>query len=225
MSDKQALWQRQFPALVADDDPVLAALAEQARLVTLPAGQRVFQPGGRCESYLLVASGSVRVQLLTESGREVVLYHVRAGDSCVLTTSCLLGGDHYPAEGVTETEVQAFLVAGRDFDAALQESGRFRRFVFARLGARLAEIIARIEQLTACSIDSRLAHTLLGLRDAGDRARITHQALAAELGTAREVVSRHLKQFEERGWLELGRGSIRICDAAALARLLQQGGP
>lgn len=215
----QALWIRRFPALAQEGDPALEALAGRARLVEIPAGTRVFEPGARCEAYLLVAEGSVRVQLLTENGRELVLYHVGAGDSCVLTTSCLLGGDRYPAEGLTETGVRAFVVAADDFDAAMERSGTFRRFVFAKLGERLTSILARIEEIATGRIDSRLAATLLRLANEAGRVRATHRELAVELGTAREVISRHLKHFAEQGWISAGRGEVEIHDRAALERL------
>ncbi|RMG27704.1 MAG: Crp/Fnr family transcriptional regulator [Gammaproteobacteria bacterium] len=193
---------------------------EEAQLVRLPPGMKVFEPGGRCQSYLLVVEGSVRVQLVTESGREAVLYHVRAGNSCILTTSCLLGGQHYPAEGVTESEVAALVVPAARFLPALDQSRAFRKFVFANLGRRLAEVMERIEQIAFGPIDRRLAGALLDLADGDGVIRTTHQNLAVELGSAREVISRHLKRFESRDWVALGRGTITIRNAEALQGLV-----
>ena len=213
------LWKQRFAALDVAKDGALERLAARARLVTIPPGTRVFEPGSQCEAYLLVAEGSVRVQLLTENGRELVLYHVTAGDSCVLTTSCLMGGERYPAEGITETEVQAFVIGARDFDEAMEASAVFRRFVFSGLGERLAGIISRIEEVATGRIDARLAALLLNLAHDGPVLRMTHQMLAAELGTAREVVSRHLKSFADAGWVRLGRGSLEITNREALQSL------
>lgn len=211
------LLQESLPALAQDAE--LTAILARAHSLTLPAGQTVFQPGTVCQNYLLVARGQVRVQLLTAGGREVVLYHVGPGDSCVLTTSCLLGAAHYPAEGVTATEVTAFALSAADFQHGLDSSAAFRRFVFGNLGRRLSEVIARMEQVVFAPIDTRLAGSLLQLAGAGTQIEATHHTLAVELGTAREVVSRHLKRFEEHGWVRLGRGSIDLLDCAALQRL------
>lgn len=203
-----------LPELAQDAE--LAAILDRAQCLTLPSGQRVFEPGSACHNYLLVARGQVRVQLLTAGGREVVLYHVGPGDSCVLTTSCLLGSSRYPAEGITAGEVTAFALSAADFHDGLDSSAVFRRFVFGNLGRRLSEVIARMEQVVFAPIDARLAGSLLELAGADGRLTATHHELAVELGTAREVVSRHLKRFEEQGWVKLGRGSIELLDPTAL---------
>ena len=196
-------------------------LRARAQYQQLPSGKRVFEPGGRCQSYLLVVSGSVRVELLTEGGREAVLYHVRAGESCVLTTSCLLGDSAYPAYGVCETDVTALAIPLDTFNHALESSGDFRRFVFASLGRRFAEVIARIEQIAFSPIDRRLAALLLSKCAKDGSIKTTHQALANELGSAREVVSRHLKRFERMGWLRLQRGSITVLQPQPLQDIVQ----
>jgi CRP/FNR family transcriptional regulator len=148
-----------------------------------------------------------------------MLYRVRAGDSCVLTTSCLLAHEPYPATAVTETEVTALTLNERAFQQALDASAQFRRFVFTNLSSRLAEVIRRMEEVAFGDIDQRLAAALLTRQAAGTLGNTTHQALATELGTAREVVSRHLKRFEERRWVRLNRGAIELIDTAALAQL------
>lgn len=213
---------RLFPQLRSDGE--LDRVFASAQCLNLPAGMRVFEPGSACQNYLLVGTGRVRVQLLGASGREVVLYHVGEGDSCVLTTSCLLGATTYPAEGVTETAVSALALAAADFNRGLDSSAAFRRFVFGNLGRRLSEVIARMEQLAFVPIDARLAAALLRLADGAGVITATHQDLAVELGSAREVVSRHLKRFEEQGLVRLHRGSVELRDPAALAALARQGG-
>lgn len=214
MTDKWALWQRSFPGLAAAPDA--RRLAADAHLVTLRAGQTVFRTGSACDDYLLVVDGCVKVLLTTESGREVVLYRVRSGESCILTTSCLIAGQHYPAQGITEDEVTAFALGRERFQRQIDHSSAFRAFVFDNFSRRLAEVIARMEQVAFGAVDARLARVLLAR---GSPVTATHEALAAELGTAREVVSRHLKRFEAEGWVRLGRGSIEVLQPAVLARL------
>jgi CRP/FNR family transcriptional regulator len=214
-----ALWAERFPGLAGPaDDARLGALRAAAGLVHLADGQPVFRAGQACERYLLVAEGRVRVQLIGEGGREVVLYRVRPGGTCVLTTSCLVGGEHYPAEAWTEGPVQAFALPAAEFHAQLDGCPAFRRFVFDNLGLRLAELLQRMESVLLNPLERRLAAFLLD-QPTGPLA-LTHQALATEVGTAREVVSRHLKRLERAGLVRLGRSQIEVTDRAGLLALL-----
>lgn len=214
-----ALWKQHFPAFVCQDDNVLEQLMASAHVLNLPAGQQVFYPGKTCDSYLLLLSGSIKAQIMSADGREVLLYHVRAGDSCVLTTSCLLGDNRYPAEGFTETDVSAFAIPGAVFHRCLGQSAFFREFVFQSFSKRLTDVIKRMEALSFDSVDQKLAKTLLA-SESGIIQK-THHELAREMGSVREVVSRHLKRFESCGWLSLRRGCIEIIDAEALRRIVQ----
>lgn len=215
--NNKSLWKKYFPQLVKQPDEAIEKLIEQAQVVSLPAGQMVFHAGSACEKYLLVLEGKVRTQLVTEQGREVVLYYVSSGQSCVLTTSCLLSHQPYPFEGITDGEVKALSIDKTAFEYALEHSSLFRKFVFDGFSQRLAEVIARMQQVAFGSIDRRLAEVLVR---SGPVSSITHQALATEVGSAREVVSRHLKRFEDKGWVKLGRGVIEVRDQASLVKLM-----
>ena len=204
----------------ADEPEWTEALAAVARSRSLPAGVPVFHPGMACGHYLLVRKGSVRVFVSTASGRETTLYRVDPGHTCVLTTSCLLSGDAYPAHAVTETPVEVQMVPAPAFEALLDRSPAFRRFVFASLGHRLTAVIQRFEAQTERAVLPRLARSLLEAASGKEQEiRTTHQQLAVELGTAREVVSRHLKQLECDGRLRLERGRIVLTDPQTLARI------
>ncbi len=213
--------QHGLPASLEAPDAFMPEMLDHAMTVELPAGQPVFHRGEACQRYLLVLAGRVKVTVTSRSGREIVLYHVGPGESCVLTTACLLGGDAYPAEGLTETEVSALLIDKPAFDRAMHASERFREFVFSNLGKRFSSVITRIEQVSFSGVDARLADFLLHQPDPG-HILITHQELATDIGSAREVVSRHLKAFENNGWIAKRRGSITILNAAALRDLLNQ---
>ncbi len=192
---------------------------EAARWVDLPGDHAVFHAGSPCDSYMLVASGRVRVQVIAEGGREVVLYRVLPGQSCVLTTCCILGGDDYPAEGYTEGPVRALVFSKPQFDHAMEIAPAFRRFVFQNLGMRLADVVTRMEEVAFRPVDRRLAALLLDRADRSGVVAATHQTLAVELGTAREVVSRLLKRLEADGAVRLARSSVQLQDRLALARL------
>jgi CRP/FNR family transcriptional regulator len=217
MSDRPE-WLNHFPALSAIDDEAWVAAVEEAMPLTVPAGEAVFREGDRCSNFLLVLDGAVRVQKLSENGREIVLYRVEEGQSCILTTACMLGGKEYNAEAFTETEVHAVALPYSAFQKALHGSHGFREFVFGAYSERVTELLMLIDSISFGRIDQRLAAHLLEQADSDDELRLTHQDLARELGTAREVVSRMLKEFERRGMVQLGRGRITLHDRAALRR-------
>ena len=211
-----------FSRFVDADERLLDDIVASARLVTLDSGSYVFHSGDLCEAFLFLIEGGVRVQLTAASGREVTLYRIAPGGSCILTTSCLLGNENYPAEAVTESRVVAVAIPGATFEDLLEKSRPFRRLVFDGFATRLKNVITRIEELSFTGIDTRLARVLLDC-DARGVKRITHQELSVELGTAREVVSRHLKRFELERWVDLGRGRVSIVDPAGLKKIATLG--
>ncbi len=208
--EQQQLWHNAYPDLANSTEPAMRNIMKQAMSVTVPAGSLIISPGTQCKQYLFVVQGKARVHVITENGREILLYYVGPSDTCVLTTSCLLSHELFPAGILAETEVTAFAVSASLFEQGLDQSSQFRRFVFKKFGERLVDVVTRMEQLCAPSIERYLAKTLLELAGDGLQILTTHQDLALRLGTAREVVSRHLKHFEINGWVSLARGSIRI---------------
>ncbi|GGB90748.1 hypothetical protein GCM10011352_15970 [Marinobacterium zhoushanense] len=159
----------------------------------------------------------MRVQKLSDSGREILLYRVEAGQSCILTTACLLGNRQYQAEAFTESPVKAVVIPSAAFQRAMEDSSALREFVFSGYGQRLTELLMLIEAIAFGRLDCRLAAYLLNQHPG--HLKITHQQIARELGTAREVVSRTLKEFERKGWLQLSRASIEILEPEKLSQL------
>jgi CRP/FNR family transcriptional regulator len=215
-------WLETFPALAALDEPAKRILGGSARVVTLPVGAAPFHQGSACEAYIFVISGSVRVHMVSETGREIVLYRVEDGQTCILTTCCLMSREDYPAHAVTETEVVAAVLPAGAFRELIARSAAFREFVFSVYGHRVADLMLLVDQVAFHSIDLRLARFLLENKGAKGGLDVTHQHVAVELGTAREVVSRQLKEFERRGWVALQRGRIDVVDAGALNDLLDK---
>jgi CRP/FNR family transcriptional regulator len=210
-------WIDRFSGLKAMPHDVADALVAGSKVVSLPAGARVFEPGQHADNLLMLLSGTVRVQQRSDTGREVFLYRVHAGESCVLTTACMLSEEDYAAEGITETEVEAVMIPRRVFDDLAGKSEIFRRFIFRAYSRRIADLFGLIEDIVFQRVDVRLAARLIDLAQDG-QVRATHQALAVELGTAREVVSRTLGEFQRRGWVEQARGLLRILNREALER-------
>ncbi|WP_144428377.1 Crp/Fnr family transcriptional regulator [Azospirillum thiophilum] len=211
-----------FPALARLEPDQAAYLGTAGRRVEVPRGTVLFRAGDRCHTFLMVLDGAVRVQMTSETGREIVLYRVARGETCIVTTACLLTDAPYGAEAVAETDIDAVALAAGPFHELVARSAAFRDFVFASFGTRLTGMMMLIEEVAFGRIDLRLARFLADRRDAAGGLDITHQALAVELGTAREVVSRQLKEFERRGLVALSRGRIQVPDPAALLALAEE---
>lgn len=199
----------------------LPSAVQSANRIVVPAGQTVFVQGQSAENYLVVRSGCIKVFARSLEGREVVLYRVRVDEMCTLTTACLLGHTSYPAEAISETEVVASLIPSKEFDRLLNDSETFRHFVFTSFGRRLAEIIQRFEEMVLESIHGRLAHFLVENANGEGMVEITHGKLAEEIGTAREVISRHLKTMETAELINTQRGKITILQPLELANLIE----
>ena len=209
--DSTRLLEQLYPGLGGLNDGVAARLIANSQTVNVPTGAVAFQKGDACKNFILVLAGQIRVQLSSEGGREVVLYRVKPGGTCALTTSCIIGKEEYPAEAVIEKDVTALMIPDSEFRQALLDSELFRQFVFQGFSRRLCAIVSRMENVALKTIDERLALQLLK-GDDDSLSNITHQVLAAEIGTAREVVSRKLKRFESDGLIRSSRGRVEIID-------------
>lgn len=212
-------WIERFPDLAALPEPDRGMLVARASILHLPAGRTVFAPGLKPEHFLLVLDGTVRVQQVSAGGREIVLYRVHGGDSCIMTTACLFSGEDYAAEGVTETAVTAAAIPKDAFEDAIARSPGFRRIVFADYSNRISDLMHVVEDVAFARLDRRLARYLLKAAGPDGAISATHQEIASELGTAREVIGRMLKEFDRRGWVSQGRGSVALTDAGRLAEL------
>lgn len=205
-----------YPALAdlpaADLD---AVLAQQAQAVQVPAGTLLFEEGAPCRGFPLVLAGSVRVARGAPNGRSLELYRVTPGELCVASTTCLFGHQALTAHGQTTEPTELVLLSPAGFERWVAHEP-FRRFVFGVFADRLADLMALAEAVAFQRLDQRLAAALLGH---GTTLRLTHQALADELGTAREMITRLLKRFEQAGHVALGRERIELRDAAALRTL------
>lgn len=180
--------------------------------VVLPRGSTVFGEGARCIGFPLVLRGSIRVFKRSDEGRELPLYRVGPGESCVISTVCLVGQMDYDARAEAEEDTEVAILSPAGF-ARLLGDPSFRRFVFGLFSRRIADLMVLVDALAFKRLDQRLA--LILSRGPSPR-RATHQQIADELGTVREIASRVLKEFEKAGLLKLGRGRIDILDRVGL---------
>lgn len=204
-----------YPVLTELPPAVRDAVIPRLQAMQVPAGTVLFDDHQACEGFPFVVRGSIRVIKASASGRELPLYRVAPGETCVISSSCLLGHEDYNARGIAETDTELVLLPKAVFEALLAEPA-FRSFVFHLFADRIADLMHLIEEVAFHKLDQRLAALLLGK---GRLLHTTHQHLADELGSVREIVSRLLKGFAAQGLVKLSREQIEIVDAAGLRRV------
>jgi CRP/FNR family transcriptional regulator len=208
-----------YPCLQGLPEPLAQPLAGLT-VLHLDQGSTLFDEGSPCTGFPLVMAGEVRVAKASAGGRVLYLYSVRPGESCVITQGCLLGQQHYNARGVAHTALSLCLLPQALFERLLATHAPFRRFVFSLFAERFAELMALVEDVAFKRLDQRLARLLV---DRGPVLHATHQALADDLGSVREIVTRLLHHFADQGWVELGRERIGVLQPQRLARFSGQG--
>lgn len=207
---------RVYPALLELPPALRAGLKLQAKLIQAPADTVLFDLGGECRYFVMVLSGSIRVSH-PSSRRELLLYHVLPGDSCMMTVSCILGETPYQARGVAESDLLAYELPAHLFHECILNSDTFRRSIFSVFGQRILQLVELVQEVAFDRLDQRLARQLLAH---SEYLHSTHQQLADDLGTAREVISRYLREFEASGLVRLKRGEIHILDRQALENIV-----
>jgi CRP/FNR family transcriptional regulator len=203
-----------YPVLTKLPGGLLQRIFAALQTLSIPSGTAVFDEGQPCRGFAFVLEGAIRVVKVSASGRELPLYRVTPGESCIITSSCLLGHSDYNARGVTDGSSTLALLPAKLFDEMLTEPA-FRDLVFSLFSERMAELMQLVEEVAFHKLDQRLAALLLGK---GRVVRASHQQMADELGSVREMVSRLLKRFEEQGLLRLGREQVEVLDPAGLRR-------
>jgi CRP/FNR family transcriptional regulator len=212
-------WIERFPGLSRLEPGIKDILTSRSSVITAPKDTVIFGPGNSPENMLFLLDGTVRVQQVSEAGREIVLYRIQAGQSCVLTTACLLAYEDYSAEGICETDIKAAAIPRQVFDDLVSQSLAFRSFVFAAFSKRITDLFLMIDEVAFQRIDVRLAQKLVELSGTGSDIHTTHQKMSVELGTAREVISRQLQEFQRRNWISQSRGTIKLTNKPGLAAL------
>jgi CRP/FNR family transcriptional regulator, anaerobic regulatory protein len=216
MLEVRALLLKRFPLFAGLTAPRLEKLLAEAETRRVPAGGVLFDADQPCRGFPLVLEGAVHVSMSAPQGREILLYRVDPGQGCILSGGCLLGHSDYAARGIAEEDVLLLNLPPDAFNALLLQYEPFRRFVFGMYGERLAEVMQLVEEVAFRRLDARLAQLLV---HRGPVIEATHQKLADELGSVREIVSRLLRSFESRRWVKLERERITLLDPKALAAL------
>lgn len=195
-----------------------------ARNMHMPAGTVLMESGEQCPGFMLLTKGCVRVFQYAEDGRELTLYRLEPGDVCVMSLHALIAQSPFEAVASAESDIHALVLSPAQFAAALEQCAAFRNHVLLHMTNRYCDMLSLVQESAFKHLDLRLACLLVNRAEQGGHTlHTTHQELARELGTTREVISRLLKEMERAGCLQLARGRIDIGDIAALRRFRQTG--
>ena len=198
-------------------------MASAATHVQLSQGDYFVREGSACPQFALLVSGSLRVFKVGENGREITLYHVNAGQTCLANLLCALLDISSPASAVAETVLDVLIMPAASFRRWVRELDTMRTFVFQTIASRFIDLMTLLEEITFRKLDKRLADYLQRcfVREGFQLCEVTttHEAIATELGSSREVISRLLKEFARLGAIETARGRIFLRNAVVLEQL------
>lgn len=210
-------WIERFPLVRGFSDAHWRIARGTVHFPVLEAGATAYELEGECANYLMCIDGRTRVFRMSDGGREMLIYKVGPGGTCVLTTQCLLTGGNFPAESVAEERTELAALPTQTFRQLMAESAAFRSFVLDDYTKLLSSLFTLVDEVAFAPLEQRLARRLLIEADAQGVVAKTHQQLASDVGSVREVVSRILGEWADSGSVEVRRGQVRIVDRAALA--------
>jgi CRP/FNR family transcriptional regulator len=205
-----------LPVLNHANPELLSEFQQKAFFAKIPIGRDVFIEGDHVDAIALLISGIVRVYKISETGREITLYRFGNGQSCILTANAILSQKNFPAVATVEEEAEAVMIPADAFRDWVRRYDLWREFVFDLLSERLSSVMAIVEEVAFRRMDARLATFLTEKSQLSDSIQITHQEIAAELGSSREVISRILEDFSAAGMISVSRGTIKVLDREGL---------
>jgi len=206
-----------LPVLKDATSQLVREFQQVAFLTKIPAGHDVFLEGDSVDAIALLISGVVRVYKIGETRREITLYRFGHGESCILTANAILSQKTFPAMATVERDAEAVMIPAGTFRDWVKRYDPWREFVFELLSDRLSTVMAVVDQVVFQRMDRRVAALLVSKSKSMNPIQITHQEIAAELGSSREVISRILEDFSQKGVVEVGRGTVEILDLEELA--------
>ena len=199
-----------LPILRRADHQLVREFQAGAFLARIPSGKDVFVEGDLPDAIALLISGVVRVYKIGETGREITLYRFGHGESCILTANAILSSKSFPAIATVEEDAEAVMIPADVFRDWVKHYDLWREFFFDLLSDRLSTVMAVVDEVAFQRMDRRVAALLLSESEIQKPIRVTHQEIAAELGSSREVISRILEDFARTGLIETGRGTIEV---------------
>lgn len=205
-----------LPILQHAESAMVREFQQTAFYARIPVGRDVFADGDRVDAIALLLSGAVRVYKIGETGREITLYRFGTGESCILTANAILSNQSFSAIATVEQDAEAIMIPADTFRDWVKRYDSWREFVFDLLSQRLSSVMEIVDEVAFQRMDMRVATLLLERGESQNPVTITHQEIAAELGSSREVISRILGSFSSQGLIQLGRGTIELLDFKSL---------
>ena len=200
-------------------DPDACQKLNQLNPADIPKGTILFRPGDAVKGYVIVLTGKIGVNLIGPTGRDILLYRVEPGQSCIQSTLGLMGGEDYSGEAIAETDASIVLLPRDLFLDLIDSSAAFRRLVFTAFAERMQSMMHLLERVAFQKVEARLASYLLEQSDDAGDLHITQADLATAIGSAREVISRRLDALETRGCISRERGRVTILNPEMLRYL------
>ncbi len=195
-------------------------ICQNSYMVTYPKGKNIHD-GSECSGVIIVRSGSIRLYMMSDEGKEITLYRLHSGDMCMLSASCVLEAITFEVFLDVEEDSECYVISGPAFAAVAKRNPDIKIFALETAVGRFSDVMWVMQQILFMSMDKRLAIFLSdeSSRTGSDTIRLTHGQIALYMGSAREVVSRMLKYFANEGIVEVSRGGIRILDKKRLHKL------
>jgi CRP/FNR family transcriptional regulator len=209
-----------LPFLQTASPEIIRDFKANAYYAKIPSGRDIFVEGDQVDGIALMMSGVVRVYKLGETGREITLYRFGEGESCVITANAILNQQDFPAIAQVEQDAEAVMIPAKVFKEWVRRHDPWRDFVFSLVSDRLASVMEIVDEVAFQRMDRRVASFLLNRSKLQNPIAITHQEIANEIGSSREVISRLLEDFENRGLVRLSRGEIELMDLVGLKTYL-----
>jgi CRP/FNR family transcriptional regulator len=208
--------QNAIPILQRADPNLVREFQQVAFFAPIPIGRDVFIEGDYPEAIAILISGMVRVYKIGQTGREITLYRFGQGESCILTANAILSQQTFPAIATVEEEIEAVMIPASYLRDWVKRYDLWREFIFDLLSNRLSTVMAVIDEVLFQRMDQRVAAWLVEKMALQNPVSVTHQEIAADLGSSREVISRILEDFKQAGLLETGRGVVHVLDEDGL---------
>jgi CRP/FNR family transcriptional regulator len=197
-----------FPFYKELDDKAKQFLQMSLKPVTVPKDSILFFQGDICDGILFLTSGEVRLYIQSEDADEITLYHLNPGEQCIVNTASTLSQTEAIASAVTLTEIEGYILDMYSVKELAHNSNAYQSFLFSIYTLRMGNLAQLVNDIKFKNLDQRVMDWLRSKEQ--NEIQTTHEAIANDLGSSREVISKVLKSFENDGIIELGRGLIKL---------------
>ncbi len=197
-----------------------ALVLDHIKTMQMSKGQMTSYDGGNCTGIQILKSGRIRIFIMSPNGNQITLYRLLSGDACILSAACMIQNIDFEIYAEVEQDTEVLIIPKQIFAKIKEESSAVADFVLEMVSSRFSDVMWVMNQLVFGGTGKRLAEALIEHSNINNSliVDVTHDMLANDLGTAREVVTRLLKQFQLDGYVKLSRGKIELLDKEKLMK-------